>query len=339
MNVMSHNESADAKPQAVSRWGLYLPTALLLALATGWSGFWFYAAKMADQRLNQWMATEKAAGRNFECIGQEIGGFPFRIELTCTSVRMTTQNARAELGAIHTATQIYSPKLALADVSGPLRIESAGVTTVASWKDMRVSVRFGPGLERLSIMASDLKAGEITTDAALTAKSAELHLRTDTNQPPDERAADFVLRLNEAQVPSVDPLFGNKDTGSLELTGTATKVIGLRAGAWQSALEAWRAENGRLILENGRIGKGSFLIEGKGTLDVDAMRRLRGDLNVSVKGVTPLVSRLVPGNAAMLAGALLERKDGTPVQLPLRLQEGRLSLGPLRTGPILTPLY
>jgi hypothetical protein len=60
---------------------------------------------------------------------------------------------------------------------------------------------------------------------------------------------------------------------------------------------------------------------------------------VGARGIGPLISRFVSGNAAQLAGALLDRKDGSLVQLPLRMQEGRMSFGPLRTGPILAPLY
>lgn len=336
---MSHNESAEAAPQAVSRWGLYLPTTFLFLLGAGWSGFWFYAANLTDRHLTQWVATEKAAGRHFECQDQKISGFPFRIELICASARLTTPNLRVDLGAIHTATQIYNPKLALVDVNGPLRIKSAGVTTLVAWNNMRISMRFGQSLERLSIVTSDLVIGELQKDQGLSAKSAEIHLRTDTARSHEEGAIDFAIRLQETRISSLDPLFGNQDLNFLELNGTATNMLNLRATAWQTALETWRAANGRLILEKGRMGRGHFLIEGQGTLDIDPSHRLRGELNVSVKGAAPLVSRLIPGNAAMLASALLERKDGTPTQLPLRLQDGRLSLGPLRSGPILSPLY
>ncbi len=331
---MSQYESVEARPQAVSRLGLYLPTLLLVTLALAWSAFWFYAANKADERLMQWVQAEKTAGRSLECAGKDIGGYPFRIELICTSLSFAGPNMRIDMGALHVAAQIYNPKMALADLTGPLRIESAGVITSVDWKNMRLSIRFNQELERLSLSASEIRSGE-----ALTAKSAELHLRTDADQPAEERAADFVLRLTEAKVATLDPLFGNNDSGALDITGTATKIVGARAGAWQAMLESWRNDGGRVLLDNGRVSKGSFSLEGKGVLDIDSSRRLHGNLNVVTKGVAPLVARLVPGNAAQLVGALLERKDGAPVSLPLRLQDGRLSLGPFRTGPILAPLY
>ena len=335
---MSQYETPEARPQVVSRLGLYLPAILFVSLALAWSAFWVYATNKADERLIQWLQAEKAAGHSFECAGKNMGGFPFRIELTCASLKYVGPNLHVDMGALHTATQIYSPKITLIDVSGPLLIESAGVRTSLDWKDMRLSLRLNQGLERLSLSVSELKA-DATMEVAFSAKSAEFHLRTDTDQPAEERAADFVLRLNGANIEALDQLFGNHDPVALDITGTATKILGLRAGPWQGLVEDWRTINGRLLLENGRIAKGNFSFEGKGAFDIDSAHRLRGELAVATKGIAPLVARLVPGNAALLAGAILERKDGTPVQLPLRLQEGRMSLGPIRTGPILRPLY
>ncbi len=335
---MSQYETPEARPQVVSRLGLYLPTLLFVSLALAWSAFWFYATNKADERLMQWLQAEKAIGHSIECIGKDLGGFPFRIELTCASLKYAGPNVRVDMGALHTATQIYSPKITIMDVTGPLLIESAGVSASLEWKDMRLSLRLNQGLERLSISVSELKIAS-NTEEALFAKSAELHLRTDTNQPTEERAADFVLRLTGAKVAALDSIFGNNDPGALDISGVATKILGLPAGPWQTMVENWRNDNGRVLLESGSIAKGNFSLEGKGVLDIDPGHRIRGELAVAAKGIAPLVARLVPGNVALLAGAILEHKDGTPVKLPLRLQEGRMSLGPIRTGPILIPLY
>lgn len=336
---MTQYETTDKAPQAVSRLGLYLPVGLLFLLALGWSAFWFYASKKADESLSSWMASEKQAGRDWQCIGKDIGGYPFRIELHCDAVKLSTATLIAQMGSVHAATQIYSPKLALADLSGPLQINSAGVQTVFQWTNMRISLRFGRDLERFSMNATDLKIDDSTEGAALSAKMTELHLRSDTGRSSEEKAVDFVINMSDMRVPILDSLIGNKQAGSINVSGALTQVIGLRGNNWQTALESWRKQNGQLFLETGRLDKGNFVIEGKGALSLDAAHRLQGDMMAGARGIGPLISRFVSGNAAQLAGALLERKDGSMVQLPLRLQDGRISFGPVRTGPILAPLY
>ena len=336
---MTQYETPETAPQAVSRLGLYLPTGLLLLLAIGWSAFWSFASNKADEAISGWMTTEKANGRTWDCAGKEISGYPFRIELHCASIKFSSAQMKADLGAFHAAAQIYSPKLILADVSGPLQINSASVQNVFSWTNMRLSLRFNGALERFSLNIADFKAGEVTDSALISAKMLEFHLRTDTARPTDDRAADVVVNMNDVRGSGLDVLIGNPDAGTINLLGTITQASGLRANNWQSALENWRAQNGQIFLETGRLSKGSFSIEGKGALSLDAAHRVQGDLMVGARGVGPIVSRFVSGNAAQLAGALLERKDGSAVQLPLRMQDGRMSFGPLRTGPILTPLY
>ncbi len=336
---MTQYETPETAPQAVSRLGLYLPTGLLLLLAIGWSSFWSFAANKADDALSIWMSAEKTHGRTWECMGKEIGGYPFRIELRCSSIKFSSPQMKADLGAFHAAAQIYSPKLILADVSGPLQIDSVGVQNVFSWTNMRVSLRFNGALERASINIADFKGGEVTDSVLLSAKMVEFHLRTDTARPSEDRAADVVVTMSDLRASGLDVVIGNPDVATINLSGTITQALGLRVGNWQSALENWRAQNGQIFLENGRLAKGPFSIEGKGALGLDPAHRVQGELMVGARGVSPIVSRFVSGNAAQLAGALLERKDGTAVQLPLRMQEGRVSFGPLRTGPILAPLY
>ena len=63
---------------------VFVPFALLVALAVIWTGLWFYAASAAETALAGWRAREAKSGRTYECGSQSIGGFPFRIEVRCT---------------------------------------------------------------------------------------------------------------------------------------------------------------------------------------------------------------------------------------------------------------
>jgi len=336
---MTQYETPEKAPQAVSRLGLYLAPGLLFLISFCCSCFWLYGSQKAEEALASWMAAEKTAGRNWNCADKVIGGYPFRIELNCSSIKVTTANLRAELGSFHAVAQIYSPKLALADVSGPFQIDSAGSLSLWTWSSMRISARFGRDLERLSITVAEFKPSDPTDTPVLMMETAELHLRTDTARSTEDRAVDFALRLDGIRSSNLDALIGNQEAGLVELNGTLTQTLGLRANAWQSLLENWRSQNGQLLLEASRISKGNFAFEGKGVLGLDPSHRIQGELAVGIRGASPLLAHFVPRNTAQLAGALLERKDGSAVQMPLRFQDSRFFFGPLRSGPVLTPLY
>ena len=69
---------------AAAVWPIFVPFALLVALAVIWTGLWFYAASAAETAIAGWRAREAKSGRTYECGSQSISGFPFRIEVQCT---------------------------------------------------------------------------------------------------------------------------------------------------------------------------------------------------------------------------------------------------------------
>ena len=56
---------------------------VILAVIAGWTGFWKFAADKAQQTIDGWRAREAKSGRIYDCGSQTVGGFPFRIEVTC----------------------------------------------------------------------------------------------------------------------------------------------------------------------------------------------------------------------------------------------------------------
>lgn len=344
--MSTHHESGERPPLAVSRVGLYLPPALLFAGALAWSGFWFYSANLTEQRLAALKATEAGKGRIWDCAEQKVTGFPFRIELHCASVTLNgTPDGRAtkfRTGPLHAATQIYSPKLVLADVDGPLVIESEGTTTTAAWDNLRVSVRFSNRLDRLSLVMANPQIDVQTAPGdkvASMAKSAEVHLRYDPERPVEDGAVDLAFQLSELGSPAMDALLGSPEKLDIGITGVATKLAEIAPQGWRNLLETWRNAGGNFVVENGNIKKGALQIDAKGALNLDPSHRIQGKLDISATGLGPLVARFGGGGMNQLIGPLLTKNDGTPVQWPVRLQDGRIQMGPLRTGQLLVPLY
>src|SRR6266540_3868075 len=75
------------------RWRLALPLALVVVLALGWTGFWYYAATVAEQKIAELRARGARAGYRVDCGRQTIGGFPFRIELRCAELTAELRTA------------------------------------------------------------------------------------------------------------------------------------------------------------------------------------------------------------------------------------------------------
>src|SRR5215472_3643040 len=115
-------------PRRRPLWRLFIAPVLLLIAAIGWSAFWFYAASQVDVQADAWRAREAKAGRVYDCARRSVGGFPFRLEVTCdgASVTLKSQAAgqsaipvTAKLGRILVVAQVYDPKRVIAEFTSP----------------------------------------------------------------------------------------------------------------------------------------------------------------------------------------------------------------------------
>jgi hypothetical protein len=81
------------------RWLIVVPTAIVVLLGAAWSGFWYWSSTTAEATMTAWRAREAEAGRVYGCANTSFGGYPFRIEVTCTEPsvddRATAQSIRA----------------------------------------------------------------------------------------------------------------------------------------------------------------------------------------------------------------------------------------------------
>src|SRR5215207_9656516 len=85
---------ADLEPRRRRSWLIALPLAIVVALGVAWTALWFYAAGEAETRLNDWQAQQAKGGRAFTCASRSVGGYPFRIEVTCAGVAVELKDAQ-----------------------------------------------------------------------------------------------------------------------------------------------------------------------------------------------------------------------------------------------------
>ena len=98
------------------RTGRYIALLVLVAaLCGGWTVLWFYAAGRAEATLEEWRVREAPSGRVYACGSESIGGYPFRIEVTCDQASAQFRNDQLPIdlkaGGLFVAAQIYDPSL------------------------------------------------------------------------------------------------------------------------------------------------------------------------------------------------------------------------------------
>ena len=366
-------EHAEARPPR--RWPIVVPLLLVVMLAAGWSGFWYYAAGRAQSELAAWQAREATAGRDASCGTQEFSGFPFRFELRCATPALGLRNARLAFKAqdLHAAVQVYQPTLAVAEIDGPMIVTEEGRGGVSiGWALAQASVRgLPPTPERASLVLDKPTVARLPDNGALAnAAHAEIHVRAAPHLPQDPPALDLALNLVQAlfpgvaRVPSV-PI-------DADISGTLRGIDRIAPKPWPQLLRDLQAADGRLDVTQARIQQGDILGIGRGTLKLTPRGTLDGELQLTIAGVEQLMTalgldkavgqasqraldRFAPGlnldkllgsrgNAALAAagaamlGQPAELEGRQAVTLPLRFADGVIFLGPVKVAEM-APLF
>ena len=81
-------DGTPALPPRHSRVWLFAPFVLLALAVAGWSTAWFLIRNGTTRAVDDWLAAEAAQGRQWQCIDRTIGGYPFRITVSCDALSL-----------------------------------------------------------------------------------------------------------------------------------------------------------------------------------------------------------------------------------------------------------
>lgn len=288
----------DRQPATRRRLWLFVPFALLIALAVIWTGLWFYAASRAETAIAGWRAREAKSGRTYECGTQSISGFPFRIEVRCTEpvAELRGKNAQVVLkGAdLIMLAQIYQPTLLIGEFKSPMTVADPGQPPayVVNWSLGQSSVRGTPRApQRGSLVFDNLKVQRPGSDAiVLNAKRLELHGRMAAGSATDNPVIDFGLRATAASAPELHPIAAAPLDA--EISATVRGLADFAPKPWPVRFRELQQRGGRIDIVNARVQQGETIAVSSGSLGLTERGNLDGQLTMTVVGLEHVLKQL-----------------------------------------------
>ncbi len=321
--------AAGPAPAAVSRrrrrrgpWRFVALVGVVVALALGWCGTWYYAATVSARTLAGWTRREAAAGRIYSCGTQGISGFPFSIEARCVEAGAALKSMQPPLAIaareITFTAQVLRPTVLVGAVTGPLTVAAPGQPPnfVATWSQALITVRgVPPNPDALSI---DIEHPHLNRGAAanattlFSADDADLQASIVGGSATDHPVIDAVLHFSAATAPTVHPLLNEPLQGDAEVLMRGLNDLSPKP--WADRFREMQAAGGSIEIKSLRLERADAVVVGSGTLTVNAHGRLDGVIRVAIAGldnIVPLlgIDQLIGQGINQLTGA-----NGSPAQ-------------------------
>ena len=293
-------------PRRRPLWRLFFMPVLLLIAAAAWSAFWFYSASKVDETADAWRAREARSGRIYDCASRSVAGYPFRLEVRCdgASVALVSQTAgqaatqtpiTAKLGEILVVSQIYDPKLLIAEFTAPATITGPGQPSmIANWSKARSSVAGLPGVpQRVSLVFDDPAIDRTEGPAPVPlarARYIELHGRLVDGSAVDHPNIETVLRIEQGSIQEVHPLLAEPFDAEVRTILTGLKDFSPKP--WPQRFREIQAAGGHVEIVQSRIQQGELIAVASGSLGLSAEGRLDGELQMTVAGLDKVIAAL-----------------------------------------------
>ena len=293
-------------PRRRPLWRLFFMPVLFLTAAAAWSAFWFYSASKVDETADAWRAQEARSGRIYDCARRSVAGYPFRLEVRCdgVSVSLVSQTAgqaatqtpiTAKLGEILVVSQIYDPKLLIAEFSAPATISGPGQPSmIANWSKARSSVAGLPGVpRRVSLVFDDpsIDRTDVSPQAPLArARHIELHGRLVDGSAADHPNIETVVRIEQGSVQEMHPLLAEPFDAEVRTILTGLKDFSPKP--WPQRFREIQAAGGHVEIVQSRIQQGELIAVASGSLGLSAEGRLDGELQMTVAGLDKVIAAL-----------------------------------------------
>lgn len=288
-------------PDSARRKRRYIILTVLVALViVGWSGLWYYAVGQAGNVLDGWRDREAKAGRIYNCGSASIGGYPFRIEVSCQNASAVFRALQPPLeiktADILAAVQIYQPDLIISEFTGPATIGDAGHPPVlsANWKLGQASVRGTPTApERVALVFDAPVLERLSGDSReslLRANHLELHGRVAEGSAADKPVIEAALSAEGITAPALHPAAAQPLDA--DMVTVLRGLNDLSPKPWAERFREMQAAGGRIDITRARVQQGNILAVGAGQLMLNPQGRLQGQLRVTIAGIDEFLDKI-----------------------------------------------
>jgi hypothetical protein len=333
-----------ASPRKFRRWGLYGPFLVLALAVAAWSAAWVWARGQARGRMDAVVADLAHAGYQIGWKERDIGGYPFRMDVTLTEATIRSPSGWA-LNAPRLEAEAYMHALGHWLVAAPdgitfVRPEAGPVTVTGKlirasltdfdkhppsfdFEGVNLAFQPQPGAQPFSLSAAD---------------RVEFHLRAGPN---DEGGVFLRVDNGKARLSGLFARIAGDKPISIVWNATLTKMSAFSGENWPGAVRHWTEAGGQMQVRQAGVTAGDALIGAtSGTLTVGSDGRLRGVLPVTLRRAPQALGAMgeqgvLPRDTAQAAADVAQAREGPDrsAQATLDFQAGRTTLGPVAIGP------
>lgn len=324
----------------------------LAALAILYTGYWFILARIVAQDIAGWVGFYRSQGYAISYSQPPLGGFPFAVTARFVNPDVVAPDGlwRWRTAEMRLQVQPWAPYELQFTAPGRHRLSIAGrapreVAITAARLNLDMHLKDGMLPDRFGLTLAE---AEIQDDRVGTTLVGQLAVDGRYPFPPPTDASgsslDLIAHLSRLKLPeSVKTPLGRE----VYSTRLVAQVMGpLPDGPPRQAIPAWSAAGGDLELRDIELMWGGLWLRGDATLAFDrALQPLfAGSFAVANPGqvLDKLVAAgMLPPSTAMAAKIMFGALAATPpeggqpqVKLPLTIQDGYLSMGPIRLAAL-----
>jgi hypothetical protein len=301
-----------------------------------WTTGWYVFAAKVETGLPSTLAQLVGPTASARCTDADVRGYPFRFGVFCEtlSYENVAEGITANAGAFRSAAQAYSPQHAVAEIDGPLIVNTSDLVFRADWQILQASAQaVSNGLDRGSIDAKsvsfDIDGAGLVQRLAVQADRMTAHARRNGG---DLDMAAYIENLRNDLIPGLTAkAFAFEATLSDQSSLLEIPFIPLH-GPFDAVLH-------RLAVELDETSS----VELTGPVQVDANNRVSATLELTISNfqqLSDLAARYKPESAGMIRqfgpmiAALDTKPDDDAVTLPLTIRSNLISLGFLPLGQL-----
>jgi hypothetical protein len=313
--------------------------AVVLVAALGWSGYWFAGSRAAERGVEAWFVEQVAAGRVAERERVEVHGFPNRFDLTVTGPRLFDPQSGYGWSApfVQVLSLSYQPWKIIAAFPPEQVITTPVQDLTLTSAKLQASAALAPssplGLNRMTLVGDTLA---VRSSLGWTVGAQTLRFATKTVSDDGLEHEIGLEALDVTPDPSLSAVMS-------DLPPTLSKVRMDVVAGFAEPVEGAPPMVSGIDVKEALIVWGDLALYGKGRVaaNADGLGEGRIDFRLTNwRKILPLAvatgaisPEALPTWERALGLLAAQSGNGDDLDLPLTMQNGRMSLGPLPLGP------